>query len=81
MRCVLIMLLLLYRRFLSPYLGGGCRFRPSCSLYALLSVRRFGAIAGLRLTIRRLQRCQAADAGGYDPVPKITDKRCPKFVR
>ena len=69
MRYVLVALLVLYRRYLSPYLGGGCRFQPSCSEYALEAVRRFGAIVGIRLTAARLRRCRPPHPCGLDPVP------------
>ena len=69
MREILIALLVIYRQFMSPYVGGGCRFRPSCSEYALESVRRFGGLMGLRLTVGRLRRCQPSHPCGYDPVP------------
>jgi putative membrane protein insertion efficiency factor len=69
MRWLLILGLTAYRRYLSPQFGGGCRFTPSCSQYALESVRRYGAIVGMRLTLSRLKRCRPAYPCGYDPVP------------
>ena len=69
MRIVLIAILLFYRKYASPYLGGGCRFTPSCSQYALECIRRYGANAGLRLTVARLRRCKPTYPCGSDPVP------------
>lgn len=54
---------------LSPLLGGHCRFLPSCSLYADEALARHGALAGLRLILRRLARCHPFHPGGFDPVP------------
>jgi uncharacterized protein len=54
---------------LSPMLGGHCRFVPSCSHYADEALENHGAIAGLRLTVRRLSRCHPFHPGGIDPVP------------
>ena len=70
MQFMLMGLLILYRRYMSPYLGGGCRFKPSCSEYALECVRRHGATVGTRLTVARLARCQPDYPCGSDPVPK-----------
>ena len=58
-----------YRLLLSPWLGGACRFEPSCSAYSLQALQTHGAAAGSYLTLRRLVRCQPFCAGGHDPVP------------
>ena len=69
MQDVLLALLRGYRRWLSPRLGGGCRFVPSCSHYAMECVRRHGSVTGLRLTAWRLLRCREGCPSGHDPVP------------
>lgn len=58
-----------YRCTLSPFLGGQCRFHPTCSRYALEAYRVHGPWLGTRLTVRRLLRCHPFSKGGYDPVP------------
>ena len=58
-----------YRAVLAPFLGGFCRFVPSCSVYADEAVRRYGAGKGLRLALLRLSRCHPFHRGGLDPVP------------
>lgn len=50
-----------------------CRFYPSCSAYGITSVRRFGAVRGSWLAIRRLGRCHPWNPGGVDHVPRRTD--------
>lgn len=58
-----------YRLLLSPWIGHGCRFQPTCSVYALESLDRHGAGRGLMLTLRRLSRCHPWGGSGFDPVP------------
>ena len=58
-----------YQRFISPALAPSCRYYPTCSAYAVESLRVHGAVRGTWLTIRRLSRCHPWHAGGFDPVP------------
>lgn len=66
---VLVGLLTVYRRFVSPLLGPRCRFYPSCSAYALEAVQLHGAVRGSWLAARRLSRCHPFHRGGLDFVP------------
>ena len=76
MKALLIALVRGYRLLLSPWLGGACRFSPTCSLYAIEALQRHGAGAGSYLAARRIARCHPGCAGGHDPVP---DKVPPLF--
>ncbi|MGH8121715.1 MAG: membrane protein insertion efficiency factor YidD [Rudaea sp.] len=67
---LLLALLHLYRRLLSPLLGSRCRFHPSCSVYAGIAVARFGAARGGLLAAWRLARCHPFSPGGIDEVPQ-----------
>ncbi len=68
---IALTLINLYRFFLSPFLGGQCRFYPSCSLYAEIAIERFGVFLGAWLTLKRLLKCHPWYKGeGYDPVPE-----------
>lgn len=69
MRTLLIAFIAAYRWLISPLLGPNCRFHPSCSVYALEALRRFGALKGSWLTLKRIGRCHPWNSGGYDPVP------------
>ncbi len=63
---ILIFLVRLYQIFLSPIFGGQCRFRPSCSEYYILAVRRYGAISGSLRGLWRILRCNPWCRGGED---------------
>lgn len=65
----MILLVKIYRRWISPVLPSCCRFEPSCSRYALEAFRKRGFFAGFVLMTWRLMRCQPFCRGGYDPVP------------
>ena len=58
-----------YMRFISPLLPRRCKYEPTCSLYAVQAIRRFGILRGLVLAAWRLLRCNPFSHGGYDPVP------------
>jgi putative membrane protein insertion efficiency factor len=62
-------LIWVYRLTLSRFLGGQCRYVPTCSLYGLEAFRTYGAFRGGWMTIRRIGRCHPFARGGYDPVP------------
>ncbi len=69
MQALLIKFIQLYRLILSPWVGGHCRFTPSCSHYMEDAITAHGAGQGFVLGVRRLGRCHPWCAGGYDPVP------------
>jgi uncharacterized protein len=66
---LLLALVHLYRVFLSPFLGGACKFYPSCSQYAQEAIALHGAKRGSWLALKRLGRCRPFTKGGFDPVP------------
>ncbi|REJ76396.1 MAG: membrane protein insertion efficiency factor YidD [Acidobacteria bacterium] len=68
MKYLLVDLLGLYKRFLSPLLPPSCRFTPTCSEYAVEAIRRHGALYGSWMAFKRLMRCQPLCEGGHDPV-------------
>lgn len=70
MKWVLIVLVRAYQIVLSPWLGGNCRFEPSCSHYGLEALQKHGALRGTWLILRRLGRCRPFGPSGYDPVPE-----------
>lgn len=70
MKYIFIGLILFYRKTLSKLKPPCCRFTPTCSTYGLEAFRRFGAVKGGYLTIRRILRCNPYSVGGADPVPE-----------
>lgn len=69
MRKLITLLIRLYQVTISPYLGGRCRYVPTCSEYAIEAIERFGVIKGSILAIKRLFSCHPWGKCGYDPVP------------
>jgi hypothetical protein len=68
-RRIALVLLRGYKRVLSPLLPPMCRFEPTCSVYTMQAVERYGALRGSWLGVRRLARCHPFNPGGWDPVP------------
>ncbi|MGB9771771.1 MAG: membrane protein insertion efficiency factor YidD [Candidatus Kapaibacteriota bacterium] len=69
MKYFLIYLVKFYQWFVSPLFPSSCRFYPSCSNYSIEALKKYGAIKGLWLSVRRIARCNPFNPGGYDPVP------------
>ena len=66
---IFLALIRLYQLTLSPYIGGHCKFHPTCSRYAAAAIKEHGPWQGSWLALRRLLRCGPNSAGGLDPVP------------
>lgn len=64
-----VLLVLGYQKLVSPLLPPSCRFTPTCSSYAMISLERYGVLKGGWLALRRVIRCHPWNPGGYDPVP------------
>lgn len=59
-----------YQRFISPLTPPSCRYRPTCSQYAIDAIREWGVIRGIWMGLKRLASCHPWSPGGEDPVPK-----------
>ena len=67
---ILVVLIKFYRKYLSPLKRTStCIYTPTCSLYALQALEKYGVLKGSYLAIRRILRCHPFHKGGYDPVP------------
>ena len=70
----LILLIRGYQLIVSPILGSNCRFMPTCSEYAIESLKAYGLIKGAFLTIKRIGKCHPWGSNGYDPIPNKIEK-------
>ncbi len=76
MKKIVLFLIKLYQKTLSPDHGvahffcrtGVCRFRPTCSEYAAMAIKKYGILRGSWLAGRRLLKCHPFNPGGWDPV-------------
>ncbi|HEY8747518.1 MAG TPA: membrane protein insertion efficiency factor YidD [Tepidisphaeraceae bacterium] len=67
MRGLLIFFVILYRATLGRFLGGQCRYHPSCSQYAIDAINKYGALRGGWKAVKRIGRCHPWGGRGYDP--------------
>lgn len=70
MKKLLIALIKLYQRYISPMKSTKCPYYPTCSAYGLEAVSRHGVVKGSILAAWRILRCNPFSKGGYDPVPE-----------
>lgn len=66
MRYLGVALVWVYRLTLGPFLGGQCKYHPSCSEYAIQAFKEFGLFKGAVLAGWRLLRCNPWSRGGVD---------------
>jgi len=65
---LMIYLVKLYQRYISPLTKPKCRFYPTCSQYAIDALSSYGVFKGSYLAVKRILRCHPFNPGGYDPV-------------
>ena len=70
MKKILLSLIRVYQRYVSPAFPARCRYTPTCSAYAFEAISKYGALKGGYLALRRFLRCHPFYKGNwYDPVP------------
>ena len=70
MKRIMLALIRLYRKGISPYTPPSCRYIPTCSEYALQAVEKYGALKGGWMALKRICRCHPwSKRGPFDPVP------------
>jgi hypothetical protein len=67
-RELVIGVLRIYKRWLSPLLPSACRYEPTCSVYMMKAIEKYGVWRGLGKGLRRIGRCHPFHEGGLDPV-------------
>ena len=65
----LILLVRIYRLFVSPLIGANCRHLPTCSEYAIEALRLHGPLRGGFYAVKRISRCHPWANPAFDPVP------------
>ncbi len=70
LKTVLLKIIKVYQKAVSPSLPNTCRFYPSCSEYSRQAIEKYGALKGTYMAIKRVLRCHPLNSGGYDPVPE-----------
>ncbi|MCI7145361.1 MAG: membrane protein insertion efficiency factor YidD [Clostridiales bacterium] len=68
MKQIMILIIRFYQKFISPLFPPRCRFYPTCSVYFLQALEKYGFFKGTYLGIRRILKCHPFHEGGYDPL-------------
>lgn len=69
MKQLLILVFRGYQLLISPLLPNACRYAPTCSEYGIQAVKKYGALKGGWMAIKRILRCHPWGGHGYDPLP------------
>ena len=75
----LILIIKLYKYFISPYFPLNCRYLPTCSDYFIDSIKSYGLIKGFFKGTKRILTCHPikflGGGEGFDPVQKFENKK------
>ncbi len=69
MKLLVLKLIRLYQKYLSPLLGPSCRFHPTCSEYSLMAIEKHGLLKGGLLATKRILKCNPWGGSGVDNLP------------
>lgn len=72
---LVIKLIRIYQKGISPLTPPSCRFIPTCSAYAVEAIETHGVFIGGWLSLRRILRCHPFGKTGYDPVPPKKNRK------
>lgn len=70
LKLIAILLILIYKKVISPLFPASCIYTPSCSTYMLQAINKHGLIRGFFMGFKRILKCNAFAKGGLDPVPE-----------
>ena len=76
----MLSLIAIFKFCISPFIPHACKYTPTCSIYAGQAFAEWGFFVGLKLTTKRLLRCNPKRAGGTDPVPGNPRKKYKYFI-
>ncbi len=68
MKRLLVTLIRIYQKYISPLKGQSCRFYPTCSEYSVQALQKYGLIKGSWKSVKRILKCNPFHPGGHDPV-------------
>ena len=69
MKFFLVLLVKFYQICLSPFFVSRCRYTPTCSMYTIECLEKYGVTKGFWLSIKRISKCRPGSSGGFDPIP------------
>ena len=69
LKAVVILLIKIYQKAVSPWTPASCRYNPTCSSYSIDAFQKHGLWKGFVLTVKRIGSCHPWGGSGYDPVP------------
>tara|TARA_Y100001934_G_scaffold260430_1_gene332667 strand:+ start:392 stop:610 length:219 start_codon:yes stop_codon:yes gene_type:complete len=69
MKFLVLKIIRVYQKYLSPLLGPSCRFHPTCSEYTFQAIETYGVFKGGFLAIKRILKCNPWGGSGADPLP------------
>tara|TARA_X000001036_G_scaffold194473_1_gene183345 strand:- start:194 stop:412 length:219 start_codon:yes stop_codon:yes gene_type:complete len=70
MRFLVLKIIKVYQKYVSPMLGPSCRFHPTCSEYAFQAIETYGVLRGGLLAVKRILKCNPWGGSGTDPLPR-----------
>jgi len=70
MKFLILKIIRVYQKYLSPLLGPSCRFHPTCSEYTFQAIETYGVFRGGILAIKRILKCNPWGGSGADPLPR-----------
>ena len=71
---IFILIIRFYQILISPLLGSNCRFLPTCSEYTIESIKAYGLIKGISMSLKRISSCHPFGKKGFDPIIKENKK-------
>ena len=70
---LIIFFIIIYKAIFSLWMGGCCRYTPSCSDYALRAFKVDTFFRAFFLSLIRIIKCRPFGDFGYDPYPHQVD--------